>query len=71
MEERGATEAEVRRSVEQGRLTPARFGRARYSLTFRYQDRWQGTFYERKLVEVYCIDEGSDRIVVTVVVKYF
>jgi hypothetical protein len=71
MEERGATREDVLRTIEMGRISSARFGRRRYGRTFPFSDYWRGQFYEHKHVEVYCVDEGEDIIVVTVVVKYF
>jgi hypothetical protein len=37
----------------------------------RMDERGVTKFYEHKHLEVYCIDEGEDILVITVVVKYF
>ena len=71
MEERGASEEEIQRAIERGRVLPAKFGRKIYGMTFLYGDYWREQFYEHKQLEVYGVDEGEDIIVVTVVVKYF
>ena len=71
MEERGTTSEEVLRTIKAGRISPARFGRQRYGRTFSYGDLWRAQFYEHKHVEAYCVVDGEDIIVVTVVVKYF
>jgi hypothetical protein len=71
MEERGATREEIQKTIKSGRISPAKFGRQRYGLTFSFADRWRGHFYEHKHIEVYCVDDRDSRIVITVVVKYF
>jgi len=71
MEERGASEAEVQASIENGMVYPAEFGRWKCSLTFPFGSYWRGRFFKKKLIEAYWVEEGEDIIVVTVVVKYF
>ncbi len=71
MEERGVTREEVIRATQMGKISPVKFNRQRFGMTFSHGDYWRGQFYEHKHVEVYCVDEGEDVIVVTVVVKYF
>jgi hypothetical protein len=71
MDERGVTRAEVRRTIEIGQIYPAKFGRRKYGMSFSYRDVWRSKFYEHKHIEVYCVDEGEDTLVITVVVKYF
>ncbi|MGB9006647.1 MAG: DUF4258 domain-containing protein [Candidatus Aminicenantales bacterium] len=71
MDERGVTRAEVRRTLEIGQKCPARFGRRKYEMSFSYRDIWRSKFYEHKHLEVYCVDEEKDTLVITVVVKYF
>jgi len=71
MEERGASEEEIQRAIENGHARPAKFGRRIYGMTFPYGDYWREQFYEYKHIEVYGVDEGEDIIVVTIVVKYF
>jgi len=71
MEERGASREEVRRTIEAGRVSQARFGRQRYGMTFSFGNYWRAQLYEHKHIEAYCVVDGEDIIVVTVVVKYF
>ena len=71
MEERGASREEVRRTIEAGRVFPARFGRQKYGMTFSFGNYWRAQLYEHKHIEAYCVVDGEDIIVVTVVVKYF
>jgi len=71
MEERGASREEVRRTIEAGRVSPARFGRQKYGMTFSFGNYWRAQLYEHKHIEAYCVVDGEDIIVVTVVVKYF
>lgn len=39
--------------------------------TYDYCGFWRGKIYQHKQIEAYCVDEESDVIVITVVVKYF
>jgi hypothetical protein len=70
MEERGTTSDEVRRTIEMGLMSTAKFGRRKYGMSFSYRGFWRSNFYAHKHVEAYCVDEGEDIIVLTVVVKY-
>lgn len=71
MEERGATENEVRLSVEQGERFPGKFGRTGFRRNFRFEREWRGTHYRTKQVEVYAVQDGDDWLVVTVLTRYF
>jgi len=71
MEERGASKEEVGLTIEMGLVSPARFGRQKYGMTFSFGNYWRGELYEYKHIEAYCVIDGDDIIVVTVVVKYF
>lgn len=71
MQERGASEEEIQKAIESGRVLPAKFGRKIYRMMFPHGDYWRGQFFKHKQLEVYGVDEGEDIIVVTVVVKYF
>ena len=71
MEEKGATEEEIRMAVREGQLSPARYGRQKHRLTFSFERfRWS-KFFRSKQLEVYSFDEGDTLVVVTVVVRYF
>jgi hypothetical protein len=69
--ERGATEAEVRATVEGGETFPVKLGRTGFRRNFAVEGRWRGKPYEGKQVEVYAAPQNSDWLVITVVVKYF
>ena len=71
MGERGATETEVRETVNEGEAFQAKFGRIGFRRNFPFKGRWRGRVYRMKQLEVYGVKEGEDFIVVTVLVKYF
>ena len=45
MQERGATEKEVIKTVEQGEKFPAKFGRTGFRHNFLFEGRWRGKKY--------------------------
>jgi hypothetical protein len=49
--ERGATEAEVLATVEQGERFPAKFGRIGFRRNFGFDGIWRGRRYASKQVE--------------------
>jgi len=71
MKERGATEEEVRTTVEQGECFPARFGRTGFRRNFVFDSEWLGRYHRTKQVEAYAVQEGSDWLVITVIARYF
>ncbi|MEK6591157.1 MAG: DUF4258 domain-containing protein [Nitrospinota bacterium] len=71
LQERGATEKEVIKTVEEGEQFPAKFGRIGFRRNFAFESMWRGKEYQTKQVEVYTVKENNDFIVITVVVKYF
>lgn len=71
MRERGATEDEVRATVEQGEQFPARFGRTGFRRNFPFDNEWRGRCYRTKQVEAYAVREGTYWLVITVVTRYF
>jgi len=71
MRERGATEDEVRATVEQGEHFPARFGRTGFRRNFPFDNEWRGRYYRTKQVEAYAVRESTYWLVVTVVTRYF
>jgi len=71
MEERGATEEEVRATVEHGERFPAKFQRTGFRRNFQYDDQWRGRHYRTKQVEVYAVQEDADWLVITVITRYF
>ena len=69
--DRGATEEEVKTTVNGGERFPARFGRTRFRKSFHFESTWQGNFYITKEVEAVAIAEGEDWLVITVVTRYY
>jgi len=71
MEERGATEEEVRATIEQGERFPAKFGRTGFRRNFPFDDEWRGRYYRTKQVEAFAVQEGPDWLAITVITRYF
>jgi len=71
MEERNATEHEVKAAVEKGERFPARFGRTGFRRNFPFAGEWRGKSYKNKQIEVYAIQEGNDWMVLTVITRFF
>lgn len=72
MGERGATEHEVRTTVEMGERFPAKFGRVGFRRNFPYDRLWRGQLYPTKQVEVYAEEEKPQEwLVITVITRYF
>jgi hypothetical protein len=71
MPERGATEEEVKVTVEQGEEFPAKFGRTGFRRNFRFDSQWRGKHYRTKQVEAYAVREGVDWLVITIITRYF
>jgi hypothetical protein len=70
MAERGATDAEIIATVEQGEQFPAKFGRTGFRRNFVQQREWRGRVYRTKQLEVIAVPEDG-WLVLTVVVRYF
>jgi hypothetical protein len=68
--ERGATEAEVLATVEQGEQFPAKYGRTGFRRNFSFDGLWRGSRYSTKQVEAYAVEEDG-WLVITVVVRFF
>ena len=71
MIERGARESEVSSAVQHGERFEAKHGRAGFRRNFVFEGRWHGRFYRAKQIEAYAVQEGSDWLVITVIVRYF
>ena len=72
MEERGATENEVRSAVESGERFPAKFGRVGFRRNFSYDRLWRGRLYSTKQNEVFAEEEKPQEwLVITVITRYF
>ena len=72
MRERGATPAEVIRTVSTGTSRPAKFGRWEYRQTFNFNAQWLEKHYAKKRIEAFVAHlPNGDRLVVSILVKYF
>ena len=71
MQERGATEEEVRATIENGERYPAKFGRVGYRRNFPFNRERRGKFFTTKQVELFAIQEKDNWIVITVLTRFF
>ena len=71
MEERAATEEEVKTTVEQGEQFPAKFGRTGFRRNFPFDSEWRGKRYKTKQVEAFAVLEDADWLVITIITRYF
>jgi hypothetical protein len=69
--ERGATEAEIIGTVEEGEQFPVKYGRVGFRRNFPFNSVWGGKHYLVKQIEAYAVKEVNDWIVVTVITRYF
>jgi hypothetical protein len=68
--ERGATEDEVRRAIEQGTRHRAKLGRIMCCFHFPFGQTWQGKFYAIKQVAPVIVETPSEIVVITVYTFY-
>ncbi len=71
MAERGASEAEVIATVQDGEKFLAKFGRIGFRRNFSKDFLSRVKNYHNKQVEVYAVEERGALIILTVIVKYF
>lgn len=71
MRERGATEDEVKSTVEHGEQFPAKFGRTGFRHNFPFDNKWQGKSYKIKQLEVYAVRENTDWLIISIITRYF
>jgi len=71
LQERGASEAEVVETIEDGESFPAKFGRTGFRRNFRFDGSWRGRQYAMKQVEAYAVFEKGEWLVITVIVRFF
>ncbi len=71
MQERSATEQEVRATVKHGERFPAKFGRTGFRRNFRFDKEWKGRYYKTKQVEAYAVQQGADWLVLTIITRYY
>lgn len=68
---RGANEAEIRRTIEQGERFPAKHGRTGFRRNFAGPWHRNDRRFDTKQLEVYAVWEDEDWLAITVIVKYF
>ena len=68
--ERGATEEEVRVTIEKGEKFAAKFGRVGFRRNFACSGAKGGRECSTKQIETYAVEEDG-WLVITVIVKYF
>lgn len=69
--ERGASEQEVIKTVEEGESFPAKYGRTGFRRNFSFEGIWRGKYYTTKQIEVFAVKEYKDFIVITLITRYF
>jgi len=69
--ERGASESEVRETIERGLREPAKRGRFMYRRNFDYRAQWEGEYYAIKQVAPVVVEAENEIVVVTVYTFYF
>ncbi len=69
--DRGASEEEIRRAIQEGEEVPAKKGRRAFRKNFVFDSRWKGKHYEMKQVMPIVVEEARETVVVTVYVFYF
>jgi hypothetical protein len=68
---RGATEEEVKETIQTAPWQPARQGRWECRKNFDYGRDWNGKFYTTKQVHPIFVEESDEMVVITVYVYYF
>ena len=71
MEERGATEEEVRATIESGEQFPVKFGRIGFRRNFAFNRTWRDKHCKTKQVEAYATEENDVWVVITVITRCF
>ena len=71
MRERGATAAEVRMTLTNGRVMAAKFGRTGFRHVFAFNAQWNGKYFASKQIDAFAAKIPSGWIVISVIVKYF
>ena len=71
LQDRGASQEEVRIAVQDGEELPAKKGRKAYRKNFHFGSKWKNKHYEVKQVMPIIVEEDEEIVVVTVYVFYF
>ncbi|MBI2302516.1 MAG: DUF4258 domain-containing protein [Armatimonadetes bacterium] len=69
--ERGTTEADVRRAINEGTPEPARSGCTLYRLNLQFDAEWGGKWYNMQQVAPVVAEQAGRLVVVTVYVFYY
>ena len=71
MGDRGASEDEVRKAIEEGSSEPARKGHLMFRKNLPFNAMWRGKHYSIKQVAPVVSEENNGLVVITVYVYYF
>ena len=71
MKERGATEEEIKATIDKGERYPAKFGRMGFRRNFAFSQERRGKFYTTKQLEVYAVQEEGSWLVITILTRFF
>ena len=71
MLERGASEDEVAATIREGERFAAKFGREGFRRNFCFASLRRGRRYHMKQIEVFATWEDGDRLVISVIAKFF
>ena len=71
MADRGASEAEVRVAIREGRSEPGRMGRRVYCQVFAFEQEWAGRRYQEREIRAVVAEEREALVAVTVYVFYY
>jgi hypothetical protein len=71
IDRRGFTEREVRETIRGSAWLPAKSDRLEATMSFRYDDEWNGRHYATKQVRAIFVEEAEEIVVVTVYTYYF
>jgi len=71
LKDRGTTEEEVKRAIQEGERAPAKEKRITFRKNFLFNSKWKGKHYQMKQVMPIVVEEDGNWIVVTVYVFYF
>lgn len=69
-EERGATEQEIKETIETGEFTLAKKNQLGRAKVYMFNQTRRGKFFEQKRIEVFYVIEGGVIVTVTVYVFY-
>lgn len=70
MKERGISDSEVRKTINLGKMTPAKNGRIRYTMTFNVIDSEKKKLYSKKTVIVIAEKIKNEIDVISVLAKF-